>query len=90
MMRRSIRHHLEVVRSVLVVRGHKQGDDTLQEGLRGSVVAEQSVPIDVVQVAVFLGWTSGLDRSDVGHVQTEHPVKPALHGISGTITVEMF
>ena len=90
MMSRSIRHHLKVVRSVLVVRGHKQGHYTLKEGLGGSMVAKQCVPIDVVEVTVFLGRASRLDWCYVRDVKTEHPVKPAFYGISGTISVEKY
>ena len=53
MVGRGIGHHLEIVGGVLVVRRHEEGHDPLKEGLRCSVVAEQGVAVDVVEVAVF-------------------------------------
>ena len=49
------------------------------------MVTEKRVAIDVVEVAVFFGRTSGFDGGHVRHVETEQPVKPAFDGISWTI-----
>ena len=51
------------------------------------MVTEQRVAIDVVEVAVFFGRTSGLDGGHVRHVETEQSVQPAFDGISWTISV---
>ena len=77
-----VRHHLQVVGGVLVVRRDVKRHDTLEEGLRGLVVAEQGVPVDVVQVAVLAGWAARGQGRDQGGVQAQQTVQPVFDGVS--------
>lgn len=51
MVGRSISEELQVIGSVLVVRGNKESHYLLQELFRGLVVAEESVPVHEVAEA---------------------------------------
>ena len=68
------------------MRGHEQRDDPLQEGLGGSVVAEEGVPVDVVEVAILFRWTAGLDWGHISHVEAEQLVQPVFDGISWSVS----
>ena len=50
---RGVREHLEIVGRGLVVRGHEERHDAVEELLAGGMVREQRVPVDVVQRAVL-------------------------------------
>ena len=55
-----VREKLEVIWSVLVVRCNVEGHESVKELLAGLVVAEQSVAVDVVQLALTgRGATTG-------------------------------
>ena len=86
MVSRRVRHHLEVVGCVLVVRGHEQRYNALQEGLGGSVVAEEGVAVDVVKVAVVFRRTAGFYWSHVRHVEAEQLVQPVFDSVPWPIS----
>jgi hypothetical protein len=48
-VRRRIREHLQVVGAVLVVAGHEERHEAVEEFLAGRVVGEERVPVDVVE-----------------------------------------
>jgi hypothetical protein len=51
-MGRSVGHKLQVVGRILVVRRDVECHHSLQEGLRGLVVGEESVTVDVEELAL--------------------------------------
>ena len=54
-MRWSVGQQLQVVGRVLVVRGHVEGHETVEELLTGRVVAEECVSVDMVTAGEGVG-----------------------------------
>ena len=54
----------------------------MQESLRGLVIGEQGVPIDVVQVTWLWEGAAWGNSGDVGSIQTEQVIQPALHWVA--------
>ena len=66
----------------LIVRRHIEGHHSVQESLRGLVIGEQGVPIDVVQVTWLWEGAAWGNSGDVGSIQTEQVIQPALHWVA--------
>ena len=68
--------------SHLVVWGHIEGHETLQEHLWGLVVGEQCVTVHVVEVTWGWHWTPWWERLDTRRVETQQVVEPRLHRVT--------
>lgn len=90
MMCGGIRHELEIVGLVFVVRSNVQCHHSLEENLGSGMITEQGVPRDIVQLTCRRMGAS-LRRSDSrfrkdGGVKAENAVQPPLDFVSSTIT----
>lgn len=67
------------------MRGYVEGDEPLQKLLGRLVVAEERVPVDVVQVAAVGRGASGQERLDRRRVQAEQLGEPRFDRVVGLV-----
>jgi hypothetical protein len=86
---RSVRHELQVVGRVLVVRRDVETHHPLEERFRGGVVREEGVAVDVVQLAltrVRATLKLLVTGRGEGRIEAEELVEPLLNRVSGGVT----
>ena len=84
MVGRSVAQQLQVLGRVLVVAGHEEGHEAVEEGLAGRVVGEEGVPVDVVEAAV-LGAGGAAAQVVRTRLQAQQPVQPGLALVAAAV-----
>jgi hypothetical protein len=76
-MCRSVREHLKIIRRVLVMRGHKETHQFMKKFLTASVIREESVSVDVIELTL-IRMRSTLSKHHVSFraIQAEQVIEP--------------